>query len=899
MNHDFLDVLPEEVKMDLTCIVKSMDESADGSEALKKQMRRDLAVELLSSALDNQRMDIKASVDIVMNASKSSRNTCGKSLFRRIIYSSMYKTLLRLLAFLFCVLALYEESYSGQWNDKERYAHRWTNWVECCILFIVFCHIIVHRVYSQRGRWGFLFTFLWLIFSADLVAHMTLSNKKFSLPRLSRPLRPLLLASLFHTYRYLCTSLIKVVPRILPAIVMIVIIMLGYAVWGVQAFSDKFTQRCYELGGKGLENFHSLGHAALAVFVLLSEENYPYIMYPAQLASPYHAFVYFTSFLVIMLFLLIPLLLALTYSQYKINIETEFEKEIVRKHLGMLVAFHVLQDTPYDADNSSTIPFDVWADIVMELRPNIAQEDLILMASSIRQSNDEGHLSARRPLNLREVLQTFTVLPLVRSELRNRKRKEASHSSTLSAITAGLSPSVVPLSLRDFSDDDDDDDDVFHIKNREKRSSWPYCRKYCCCCLPKMNYNLSFLSVWKLFIAIINTVAICNLRSPEVYGASSNAPISYMTMWICLLVHVSESVVVLSWLCSKVSIFRKRVSLRLYFETTVTITSLFAEVAGTVLLGRPVANLYVMAALAITRGLRVLRLLTVSNYFDSMWSAIRVAVPVLLTLSMVWLSLTYSYIIVGLELFGALAKKESAHGVVDDLRPFGLSSPSDEVRLGHGIHDLHKYNELDAATDFVTEQHRLFSGFWPAAGLLWQLTVSNNWQDIMHPNIDGTNQYLSWYFTSYYWLCHMFLLDVIIGVMLDAVMTLDEEDSDKKRRKKNGKLQERKKNRNGDDDATLEDRSSLQEKEPFMGLAVRRKSVGKVFQESPRLATSETTRFAAAAREHARKMSEDSNGRKWRSAFGKIRAIIRSKKENSQQGQKTVRVTRRVDLSKQ
>jgi hypothetical protein len=180
-----------------------------------------------------------------------------------------------------------------------------------------------------------------------------------------------------------------------------------------------------------------------------------------------------------------------------------------------------------------------------------------------------------------------------------------------------------------------------------------------------------------------------------------------------------------------------------------------------------------MAALAVTRGARILRLLTVTAYFDDMWAALSVALPILAALSVVWLMLTYSYVVVGMELFGPLAREQTLRGMPNDLDPLGTGK-RDVFRVGHGLKDLIRRREDDAAYAFVNDQHTLFSGFVPSLGLLWQLTESNNWQDIMHPNIEGTSRWFSLYFTSYYWLCHMFLLDVIIGVTIDAVQAMEE-----------------------------------------------------------------------------------------------------------------------------
>jgi hypothetical protein len=346
---------------------------------------------------------------------------------------------------------------------------------------------------------------------------------------------------------------------------MIFVVMAAYAVWGVQAFSDQFTSHCYALGGPGLENFDNFSNAMLATFVLMSEENYPYIMYPAQIASPIHAAIFFTSFILIMLFALIPLLLALTYSEYKEKMRAQHKTALARKHVAMLVAFHVLQEDPTSVGANASIPFPVWADLVLELRPGISPSDLRLMAETLRQSRSRADSCSsnsgnglRAPLSLPEVLRTFSVLPMARRELQLYQliAEEALRKQTddlqqgrgaVALLATGLSPSVVPLGANDS---------VAGVWWRQ-------------------------IGAWKLLVALTNAVALCCLHSPESNGPASGQPGAYEVIWACLLLHLVEAVAVSTWLCSPRRLaLRSSVTPRLCFETILTFASLFAEAAG-------------------------------------------------------------------------------------------------------------------------------------------------------------------------------------------------------------------------------------------------------------------------------------------------------------------------------
>lgn len=140
-------VLPAEVRFNLRCIVFEMDElaldqSAYFSEEIKWQQRRDLVVELLSSALNDHDMELDAAVSRVV-APVSSRR--WKVFRQRTLDSKFYKAFLQIVSVLYCLLSFYEEPYSGKWSHAEMKNAAWTEYTEYFILCIFLFHVRFHH----------------------------------------------------------------------------------------------------------------------------------------------------------------------------------------------------------------------------------------------------------------------------------------------------------------------------------------------------------------------------------------------------------------------------------------------------------------------------------------------------------------------------------------------------------------------------------------------------------------------------------------------------------------------------------------------------------------------------------------------------------------------------------
>ncbi|CAN0162785.1 unnamed protein product, partial [Laminaria digitata] len=85
-----------------------------------------------------------------------------------------------------------------------------------------------------------------------------------------------------------------------------------YSVLGINLFNSEQVSG-YTAEG---DNFDNFGAAALSLFVLTTEENFPMVADPSFTGRPLVAFPFFVSFLLLFLVVILPLLLGIVLDAY-------------------------------------------------------------------------------------------------------------------------------------------------------------------------------------------------------------------------------------------------------------------------------------------------------------------------------------------------------------------------------------------------------------------------------------------------------------------------------------------------------------------------------------------------------------------------------------------------------
>ena len=204
----------------------------------------------------------------------------------------------------------------------------------------------------------------------------------------------------FAPLRRAIASMARTVPTVAPTIAIFGGVVAVFAQVGVLIWKD-----CYNTGFRhdhdpddydddldvefhgGFSNF---GRAAWTLFVLSTTENYPFVTYPALQCTSTKPFsvplsiLYFTTYIFLVVYILINTLLAAFYSAWKAEHSDLAERDQVRVYHALLAAFEVLTTT----DSSSECCFsEAAASYEEEKEPELTSEIFNALASQLRPSS--------------------------------------------------------------------------------------------------------------------------------------------------------------------------------------------------------------------------------------------------------------------------------------------------------------------------------------------------------------------------------------------------------------------------------------------------------------------------------------------------------------------------------
>ena len=149
------------------------------------------------------------------------------------------------------------------------------------------------RDFLNKG-WNVAFVLMCTAFLIDVAGTWA----DWGVVRFSRPARPLLIVYDSSHVRRLASSILRTVPNILDFTLFALLLMIVYAVMGVQLLSGLYVD---DDTGEALNvNFDSISSSMLSLWMFLSTQAIPEVMYPA-LAESWWYMIFFGSFLVLVL----------------------------------------------------------------------------------------------------------------------------------------------------------------------------------------------------------------------------------------------------------------------------------------------------------------------------------------------------------------------------------------------------------------------------------------------------------------------------------------------------------------------------------------------------------------------------------------------------------------------
>lgn len=257
--------------------------------------------------------------------------------------------------------------------------------VEAAVAMVYITYIILsmydHGVYQYfRRSHNLWWVFLTSILTMDvLVAWLS----DFSYLRFSRALRPGFLLLLDRSTR----DIYKIAVMTLPKLVELILLFLGlhflYAVMGMHVFKDLYTKKVYydpandispfpqgsanDLDDSVFRAFQNWGGTLTTLYVLLTTENYPEVVFPAYFQSTFNL-AYFLSFIIIGVFFFLNLLLAVMAESYTETVTKLGYEEDEKNRTILHMAYKCL-----DVFHQGSISRVTFTEVIRKLRPNMKE----------------------------------------------------------------------------------------------------------------------------------------------------------------------------------------------------------------------------------------------------------------------------------------------------------------------------------------------------------------------------------------------------------------------------------------------------------------------------------------------------------------------------------------------
>ncbi|GAB5363436.1 hypothetical protein AAMO2058_000882900 [Amorphochlora amoebiformis] len=214
-------------------------------------------------------------------------------------------------------------------------------------------------------RWIIAYFALVILFLVDIIKTMLVSSPFINPSNMrmwggrwaTRPLRSLFLVYKVRTLRRMGGAMFKAALKVAEVVVLALVLIIFYSVIGVALFAHDYeavASRQYR------DSFSTFGRAALSLTVLLTTENFPQIFFPALFGEngPVVASLYFLSYFFFGVWVLFNLILAVIFDSFQDQRAKSEVRARVREGFALLRAYDILtagkEDDKSDRPKSSS-----------------------------------------------------------------------------------------------------------------------------------------------------------------------------------------------------------------------------------------------------------------------------------------------------------------------------------------------------------------------------------------------------------------------------------------------------------------------------------------------------------------------------------------------------------------
>eukprot|EP00753_Platysulcus_tardus_P021763 PLAT9112.2.p1 GENE.PLAT9112.2~~PLAT9112.2.p1 ORF type:complete len:765 (-),score=329.09 PLAT9112.2:70-2364(-) len=242
-------------------------------------------------------------------------------------------------------------------------------WAELVMCFVYIADLLTKlyaygtKEFCKSYRWNNIRSLLVGLMLLDTVLALALPADVWAITY-SRFLRVLLFVALSKRAQDAIKPALAALPKMGEFAIVTGVFLIFYAIVGVLLLGH-FDEDVYALYDNGMtENFSDFPHALVAMYVLMTSENFPGILLPYydRGAVSYVIVAFVLSFVILSLFFVTNLVVFL-YSSYVDYRRRSLLRMRVLERRGLLAAFQLL-----DINNKGTISFDTWDEFLPYLR---------------------------------------------------------------------------------------------------------------------------------------------------------------------------------------------------------------------------------------------------------------------------------------------------------------------------------------------------------------------------------------------------------------------------------------------------------------------------------------------------------------------------------------------------
>ncbi|KAG8227869.1 hypothetical protein J437_LFUL008662 [Ladona fulva] len=513
--------------------------------------------------------------------------------------------------------------------------------------------------------------------------------------RVTRSLRPIFLIDNFHFggVRRFIRQMLQSMPPVCDMLGLVFFFILLYSLLGYYLFGESGTD----------PYFRTLLDSFVSLYVLLTTANFPDVMMPSYSKSKWFC-LFFISYICIMIYLLMNLLLAVVYDTFTSIEREKFRKLWLHKRHACVHAFSLL--TSRHSSGNRLLPFVHFCGLMHFYSPKKSIRDVLLTYKALLcDGADQAHL------RLDEFCHIYECLQLEWEPAPSPDCEETFH----------FNPVAHPFMRRSS---------MFVRRVARAIVEWQY--------FELVVYFLIFGNG----LAMIARIA---LSSGNLEESAVEVSASWDTLFFIGLFSVEAVIRVLA------------LGVRKYFSSGwnswdfgVTLACLLGLIARAV---DPS-----LTAVVVLRPLRMLRLFRLKKRYRDVFGTLLLLVPHMGSAVLVLSILYYFFAVVGMEIFSGFDMRNCCKN----------STVADYYRTddGSGIVDVNASTGVGPALGYYHLNN--FGDLASSAVTLFELTVVNNWFVIMEGYVAVTKSEWSRIYFMLFYLATMIVLTIIVASILEA-----------------------------------------------------------------------------------------------------------------------------------